>query len=354
MAPFVVPVFLLGLVVPSALGSGASDAAIASEATAVVERVRTADGYEIVLSHRPSPGGPPVILCHGVSSNHRFWDLAPGRSLAEFLQQRGFDVWNLDLRGHGLAERDGAGRRQPAGWTVDDYGRYDLPAAIAFVRTRSRSDDVAYVGHSMGGMVLAVYLASVDKPHLSAVVTAGAPLDFGTADPVVSWLLDLAPWASRIPYLPTPLGARILAWMGDLAPFNVEEMLFNPANVAKEVRAPMFNAIVSPLSSGEIRQFALSGDSGAFRSADGKQTYQDQLGHVTVPMLFLAGGADRVVHPDQVRRYYDAVGAAEREFVVVSLANGFSADYGHLDFGIADRAVTDIFPRIERWFREHP
>ena len=46
----------------------------------------TADGGWIGLHHHATPGGPPVVLCHGISSNHRFWDLEPGRSLAAHLQ----------------------------------------------------------------------------------------------------------------------------------------------------------------------------------------------------------------------------------------------------------------------------
>ena len=89
-------------------------AALAQE----VHRVPTADGAEIVLEHHATAGGPPVVLCHGISSNHFFWDLEPGRSLALYLQERGYDVWNMDLRGHGSAEVDGAGKKQRPGWTV--------------------------------------------------------------------------------------------------------------------------------------------------------------------------------------------------------------------------------------------
>ena len=106
-------------------------AALAAEPE--IHRVPTDDGAEIVLTRYAHPGAVAVVLCHGISSNARFWDLAPERSLAIDLHDRGYDVWNLDLRGHGLAERTGKGRLQRPGWTVDDYAKHDLPAAFAEV-----------------------------------------------------------------------------------------------------------------------------------------------------------------------------------------------------------------------------
>ncbi|RME21832.1 MAG: alpha/beta hydrolase, partial [Deltaproteobacteria bacterium] len=142
--------------------------------------------------------GPPVLLVHGISSNHRTWDLGPQRSLARALQARGYDAWLLDLRGHGLAERDPAGRRQRNGWTMDDYGRYDLPAAIDHVRSVSGFDRVGYVGHSMGGMVAAIYNALVGDDALAALVVVGSPVDFADPDPLVTLASRGAPLATAL------------------------------------------------------------------------------------------------------------------------------------------------------------
>src|SRR5690606_25540642 len=105
----------------------------------------TADGAQIALQRHATPGGPPIVLCHGISSNHHFWDLAPERSLALYLHERGFDVWNLDLRGHGFAERRRSGKRQRGRWTVDDYALHDLPAAFAHVLAETGHEALSYV-----------------------------------------------------------------------------------------------------------------------------------------------------------------------------------------------------------------
>jgi polyhydroxyalkanoate synthase len=316
--------------------------------------VPTADGAEVALSHYDNPGKPAVVLCHGISSNHRFWDLEPSRSLALSLWEAGFDVWNLDLRGHGDAERFASGKRQHAGWTIDDYGEEDLPAAFAYVREHAGVEQVGYVGHSMGGMVLAVYLASHPDPGVSAAVAVGSPLDFLDADRAVGTLLGLAPLAAIAPFVPSDKGGRLLGWLDRRAPLRAQDFLYNPENINAEARRLMLREVVSPLSSGEIRQFGRLRQDGVFRSDDGSKRYDELLGDVHVPMLFIAGRADRVVNPDHVYDFYEAVGSPDKEFVVASVANGFHGDYGHLDLGDGDWAAVDVYPRIIAWLQAHP
>lgn len=325
--------------------------AVALAAEPEIHRVRTDDGAEIVLARYAHPGAVAVLLCHGISSNARFWDLGPDRSLAVDLADRGYDVWNLDLRGHGLAVRTGEGRVQRPGWTVDDYASHDLPAALAEVR--KSASEVHFVGHSMGGMVLAVYLADHPDPGLASATVVGSPLDFRDIDRTTGTMLSLAPTAAMLAFLPSDYGARWLARWDTRAPFRLDEMLYNPENYTLEARRQMLRTVVSPLSRGEIKQLARA-KTGEFVSVDGKIRYRERLAEVKLPMLFLAGRADRVVNPDRVAGYYAAVGSPDKRFVVLSRANGFSGDYGHLDFGDADHAKTEVFPLIADWIASHP
>lgn len=309
-------------------------------------------GHEAALHHTARAGAPPVVLCHGISSNHRFWDLEPGRSLVEDLWEQGFDVWNLDLRGHGDAVRDEQGRRQAPDWSVDDYGTGDLPAVFDLVLQRTGASELSYVGHSMGGMVLAIYLATHPDPPLSAAVVVGSPLDFRDPDDLLALALRVAGPAKGLRFVPTPAGARVLAVTRRDTVGRFDELLHNPENLDRRAEARMFRSVVSPLSRGEMRQFALASD-GEFRSADGAVVWRERLDGVDVPMLFVAGRADRVANPDRVWSYYDAVGSDDKAFVVLSRANGFHGDYGHLDLGVGDHAAEDLYPLVTTWLAGH-
>ncbi len=114
----------------------------------------------------------PVLLVHGFGQNRYAWHL-PSRSLANALATAGYDVFNVDLRGHGRSRQLGA--RAPR--SVDDYVREDLPSAVAEVTALSGGRPVWLVGHSLGGLVS--YAAA---PRLggavAGIVSIGSPYHF--------------------------------------------------------------------------------------------------------------------------------------------------------------------------------
>ncbi|MCK4850892.1 MAG: hypothetical protein KAT11_06050, partial [Phycisphaerae bacterium] len=67
----------------------------------------TSDGWRLQVDRyqptKPDPANNPVVLCHGLSYNNRFWDLTKKTSLARYLAERGYDVWTVSLRGAGLS-----------------------------------------------------------------------------------------------------------------------------------------------------------------------------------------------------------------------------------------------------------
>jgi len=314
--------------------------------------VPIADGASAWVEHLPGDG-PVVVLCHGISSNHRFWDLDEAHSFARWLQARGYDVWNMDLRGHGPARRDEAGHRQRAGWTIDDYGQGDLPAVFAYVRAETGAAKLNFVAHSLGGMAFAAYLAQEPEPPIASAVIVASPLDFRDPDRVTGLALRGARVASVAPFVPTPLGGRVAARLQHL-PLRLDERLSAPGRMTPTSRRAMYRTVVSPMSSGELRQLGLAARAGDFTSADGAVTYREALGQVQVPMLFLAGRADHVASPDRVWGYFDAVGSPDKRFAVIGEAEGASGDYGHIDFALAEHAAADVFPLITAWIQEHP
>src|SRR5262249_29691072 len=83
----------------------------------------------------------PVLLIHGFGQNRYAWHL-PSRSLANHFAQSGFDVFNLDLRGHGRSRHFGGKRCK----SVSDYFLEDLPTAVDEVLSLSGHRPVWIVG----------------------------------------------------------------------------------------------------------------------------------------------------------------------------------------------------------------
>lgn len=313
--------------------------------------VLTDDGATIVL-HRHPGQGPPVLLVHGISANARSWDLTPDRSLAEYLAENGFDPWLLDMRGHGEALVDAEGHRQWGGWSMEDYARRDLPAAIAFIREKTGAARVGYVGHSLGGMVGAIYAGTVEggDESLFALVALGSPLDFTDPDPLMDSALSMA--RIPMPVVPTELGAEMQAWLGPRdTPLDrtVDLLLINDIDPA--VRPLLYRSVPAPMTSGELKQLALALPAQSFVDPDGFFDYRATLADVHTPTLVIAGRADQIAPVDRVMSYYNGVGSAEKRLIIAGRASGFAADYGHLDLVMGDHARAELYPEIAAWLQ---
>lgn len=308
--------------------------------------IRAEDGAPLALHHHAG-SGPPVLVVHGLSSNHHCWDLAPGRSLAVALVEAGFDAWLLDLRGHGDSAL--ARPRAKPGWTVDDYGQKDLKAAIDYVRAQTGYARVGYVGHSMGGMVLAIYQATWGDDALAGVVIVGSPVDFGDPDALLTWSRRGFALGALISRVDSQAFSKMAAPLGADQPFHIDDLLFDAENLSEPGRSQMFERVVSPLYRNEQRQFETILRARRFVSADGAVDYASALSRLHAPLLVIAGRADHIAPPDRVRPYYERAGSAERRYVLAGKENGFQADYGHLDLTVGDHADQEIFPLITGW-----
>lgn len=313
--------------------------------------VATTDGAEIAL-HRHSHEGPPVLVVHGISSNHRFWDLTEDHSLAEALTAAHFDPWLLDLRGHGDALHTKAGDRQHHGWTIDDYGQHDVAAAIEHIQSATGHDRVAIVGHSMGGMVAAVYAAIHGDDAIAGLVMVGAPIVFPEGD-ARAWLGKALSGIGGIPpSVATPAVARFMAGWHPSLPLHGEAILFNASNMAESMQHLMLTSVVSPTTRGEVRQLNRMMNAGHLVSADGSVNYTAAMTRVDVPLLVIGGGQDRIVPRDAIEPWATATGASDVTVTIASTANGFVADYGHLDLVLGQAAPREILHPIVQWLDE--
>jgi pimeloyl-ACP methyl ester carboxylesterase len=284
---------------------------------------------------------------HGLAANHRNVDPDEDRSLSRHLHGLGRDVWLLSLRsgqaGLTARERDKVDFRA----MVDK----DLPVAIDFVRERTRSERIDYVGFSMGGMLLYAALGrSVDPSVLHRVALIGSP---GRVSPPFAFMRVFAflpRFAIRGIWL--RLMARMAAFIAERLRTPIHHHIYNPDNVSRgAVARALVNLIEdvhAPLSA-DFAGWALS--DGVVR-VDGEDILS-RLGAVSVPAVFFAGAADRIARADAVRAAYEAWGAGvdnvEKRFVLLGKAGGQAHDYGHGDLVIGERVVEEAYAPLGRF-----
>jgi pimeloyl-ACP methyl ester carboxylesterase len=127
-------------------------------------RVTTADGARIALKRKPVRDGTPVIFLHGLAVNADLWDLPEirgagfhYRSLAAILHEAGYDIWLMNLRGHGGPHMLSEPPPGQDDWCVDHFIVFDLPAVVDHVLAQTGRRPFV-IGNSMGAMTLAGYV----------------------------------------------------------------------------------------------------------------------------------------------------------------------------------------------------
>lgn len=119
-----------------------------------------------------------VLLAAGCANSVGVYTLLDERSLPDFLYNNGFDVWALDLRGHGESEPPPG----PREWDIGVYAFVDTRTVIDYVCNRTGCEKVHYIGHSMGGMIgmaLAAHPETYRKLH--SVTALGSAIYLGSS-----------------------------------------------------------------------------------------------------------------------------------------------------------------------------
>lgn len=139
-----------------------------------------------------APSPPPLLIVPGYGMNSFIFSFHPhGLSLEAYLASQGIEVWSVDLRGQGRAQRiDGTFDYGLAELAVDD-----LRAAISYVlaKTETGRDTLHLVGCSLGAALIFGYLASVNEPRVAGVVSMGGLVTWKKVPPLLRGAM-FSPW----------------------------------------------------------------------------------------------------------------------------------------------------------------
>ncbi len=284
----------------------------------------------------------PVLLVHGFGQNRYAWHL-PSRSLANALATAGYDVFNVDLRGHGRSRHLGA--RAPR--SVDDYVREDLPSAVEEVNALSGGRPVWLVGHSLGGLVS--YAAA---PRLAGavagIVSIGSPYHFARGSLSLSAIAMMVSAASRahLPILNARVPVRSIgAAMRRLRPFAETSMYpiplrgwhagaLEPHVLDEHLRLAFDAAGLRELV--EMFRWAAEG-----RFGGEEPTYVDGFEKLDLPLLVVAGANDDLAPPASVRPGFERSGSNDKTYQSLPL--------GHIDLLVGRDAPLMTWPLLTRW-----
>lgn len=327
---------------------------------------KTEDGWEIAL-RRFKPESldrdrVPVILCHGLGYNGRFWDLDAEHDFPSYLRDAGYDTWVVDLRGAGESAKPAwdfvrLPQVKPSAaakmkldkldWCADEHIQYDVPAAIDRVRKETGHDKIAWVGHSLGGMVMFGYIERFGNEKVQCIAALGLPMMIPR--PPNNIVRDIPGFRGLMKMVNNRWQA--IAGAATLNQFKspIDALFYNDDNVELSAIMGLYLHATEDLPSKMIEQTLVLAETGEFRAMDGSINYTAEVPKVKAPVLLIAGKVDNLGDCEGVRNVYHRVSSTDKTFRLFGLANGDSIDYGHDDLIIGRRAAKEVFPFIRNW-----
>ncbi len=284
----------------------------------------------------------PLLLVHGFGQNRYAWHL-PSRSFANHLAAAGYDVFNLDLRGHGRSRQIGAPRCQ----SVDDYVREDLPSAIEEVRKISGHRKVFVVGHSLGGLVGYATSTFMDGA-VAGLASIGSPYRFGSGSLSLSALSLAARFMvmARLPIGNAPLAVKPLGRIMKLARRFAESPLYpmpirgwHAGALEPHILDEHFSHAFDRASMVEMVELL----EGRLRAKSGRRNvdYFGRFEALDLPLFIASGTNDDMAPPSSVRPAYERSRARDKTYRAFP--------FGHIDLLVGRDAPRTVWLALSHW-----
>lgn len=327
--------------------------------------VRTRDGWLLGVRHyrpsHPDPAKLPVVLCHGLGLNATFWTITE-HHLPEQLTQAGYEVFVYDCRSSGRSSPEKFARinetlrqtpfreRGECHWTTDDQAFYDIPAILEHVRKRTGKEQVNWVGHSLGGMLMFTFLEFHPERHRIAnfVGMGSTAVVFPTKDSQQMARANVGLRAlSKL--ISTSRISRPMRFGRPPGLATIDRFYYTRDNVERATVDRFYGYALEDPGPAALKQLMPYLGEGRFLSADGKTDYSANLDRITTPTLFIAGEGDIMADLPSKRWTFDHLSSQDKTFMVFGRSSGYELNYGHCDLVWAKSAPQEIFPEIVRW-----
>ena len=284
----------------------------------------------------------PVLLVHGFGQNRYAWHL-PSRSLANHLVREGFDVFNLDLRGHGRSRA--LSRRRARG--VECYVREDLPSAIEEVQRLSGGRPVWVVGHSLGGLITYAAAPALDGA-IAGIASIGSPYHFTRGSFSLRGIAMFMRALSAARVKPgnlaltiRPIGAvmRTFRAVAEHPLYPIPLRGWHAGSLEPHVLDEHLRLAFDNAGLGEILDMF---DWANQRRFGGQGTdYVDRFEKLALPLLVVSGSNDDLAPPASVRPAFVRSRSPDKTYRSFAL--------GHIDLLVGRDAPKVVWPLVSGW-----
>ncbi|XAR67543.1 hypothetical protein NMG60_11002335 [Bertholletia excelsa] len=247
-------------------------------------------------------------------------------------------------------------------WDFDHYLEEDVPAAMAYIRTKCKpkDDKLLAVGHSMGGILLYAMLSRSGfdgrDSGLASVITLGSSLDYTTSKSSLKFLLPLADPAQALNVPLIPLGALLAAaYPLAVRPPYILSWLNSQISAENMMHPELFEKLIlnnfCNIPTKLLVQLTTAFQGGGLCDRSRSFFYKDHLHKIKVPTLALAGDQDLICPPEAV---YETAKLIPRDLVTFKVfGEPGGPHYGHYNLVGGYAATDQVYPCIIEFLSLH-
>lgn len=288
----------------------------------------------------------PVLIVPGYGMNSYIFSFHPsGPSLEGYLAARGFEVWRVDLRAQGSAERAGGSDQ----FSLEDLALTDLTIAVDTVlaNTRGQATRVDLLGASLGGTLMFIHAVLNQAHKLGTLVSLGSPVRWVDIHPLIR-IAFASPFlvgqvrlkgTRKFAELALPQLVRFTPWL--------LKIYLNPDITDTKAARDMLRTVEDP------NRFINRQIAAWVRDRDliirGTNIAQG-LGRISQPLLTLLAEGDGIVPPKTAAFAHDHVASKARKLVAVG---DRSLHVAHADLFVSSAAQEHVFAPVSDWLLEH-
>lgn len=290
----------------------------------------------------------PLLMVFAIMNRPHVLDLRRGHSFAEYMLEKGYDLYLLDWGEPGPEDKD---------LNFDDYVLEYLPRVIRKVKRVSGAEEFSMLGWCLGALIATLYAALRPDDGLKNLVLLTAPLDFSdkTAGGFTRWtshpafnpdliveklgnvpgeMIDAG--AKMLKPVENYLGSYLMLWDNLDNPKTVEA--WHAMNTWVRDIIPMAGAAYQQLINDFYKENRLMEGSLVLRGE------HVDLNALTANVYNVIAETDHITPPCQSEGIMEKIGSRDKEV--------FRVRGGHIGIMAGRGAEKNTWPHIEAWLAD--
>lgn len=326
-----------------------------------IHEVTTEDGMNLIMTQKLPVDKKPrgfVMLVHGLGQNRYTWTLTK-RSFENFLIDKGFSTFNIELRGHGLSRANGSDHPE----TYETYLNYDMPAFIDAIYNITGKKKFFYVGHSLGGSI-SYCIGSKFQDKLAGIISIGGPFHMAEGNRLLKSVALIGVAVGKVyPFKKRQPDVFYIDYIGILTAMGLKDImdsawfkrvplqLWHPGSIEDDILTERITKGFDRTSFNVVKYFFQWGARGRFLSSCGSINFKDRIKDLNIPILFVNGDVDYGVPEKAVRRAYDLASTEDKTFKTFGGEKN-DLHWGHCDLICGKDAPDVTWPYMFNWMEK--